>query len=78
MGKAKLEFIARITTEDGREIECKEVQNIPTPEEVDINNLDSFLQSFDEYERNALTARNKICEEITQAWLDDQAKKGGL
>lgn len=78
MGKAKLEFIARITTEDGREIECKEVQNIPSPESVDICSLESFLQSFDEYERSALSARNKICEEITQAWLDDQAKKGGL
>lgn len=78
MGKAKLEFIARITTEDGREIERKEVQNIPSPEEVDICSLESFLQSFDEYEKNALSARNKICEDITQAWLDDQAKKGGL
>lgn len=77
MGKAKLEFIARITTEDGREIERKEVQNIPSPEEVDICSLESFLQSFDEYEKNALTARNKICEDITQAWLDDQAKRGG-
>ncbi|MCF0204961.1 MAG: hypothetical protein HUK12_06675 [Muribaculaceae bacterium] len=78
MGKAKLEFIARITTEDGREIECKEEQNIPSPEEVDIHNLDNFLRTFDEYERNTLSARNKICEDITQAWLDDQEKGGRL
>ena len=78
MSKAKLEFIARIITEDGREIECKEVQNIPSPENVDIGSVNSFLQSFDKYEHNALSARNKICEDITQAWLDAQAKKGGL
>ena len=76
MGKAKLEFIARITTEDGREIERKEVQEIPTPEEVDTSSLEAFMESFNEYERSALGARNKIGEDITQAWLDDQAKKG--
>ena len=43
MSKAKLEFIARIITEDGREIECKEVQNIPSPENVNIGSVNSFL-----------------------------------
>ena len=76
MRKAKLEFIARITTEDGREIERREVQEIPTPEEVDTSSLEAFMESFNEYERSALEARNKIAEDITQAWLDDQAKKG--
>ena len=31
---------------------------------------------FNDYEKHALNARNSICEEITQAWLDEQAKKG--
>ena len=57
MGKAKLEFIARITTEDGREIERREVQEIPTPEEVDTSSLEAFMESFNEYERSALEAR---------------------
>lgn len=76
LGKAKMEVIARIVTEDGREIERREVRDIPSPESVDIRSLDGFLQSFDEYERSVLGARNKVCKDITQAWLDDQAKKG--
>lgn len=71
-----MEFIARITTEDGREIECKEEQSIP--DDIDISNIEGFLQTFDEYEQIALTGRNKICNQITQAWLDDQAKKRDL
>lgn len=73
MGKAKLEFIARITTEDGREIECKDEQFIPN--DIDVSSIDGFLQTFDEFEQRALTSRNKICNQIAQAWLDDQAKK---
>ena len=73
MKKAKLEFIACITTEDGRAIECKEEQSIP--EDMDICSLDGFLQTFNEYEQSVLKARNKICNQITQVWLDDQAKK---
>lgn len=73
MGKAKLEFIARITTEDGREIECKDEQSIPN--DIDVSSIDGFLQTFDEFEQSALTSRNKICNQIAQAWLDDQAKK---
>ena len=38
--------------------------------------MEEFLATFDDYEQRALKARNGICEEITQAWLDDQAKKG--
>lgn len=51
MKKAKLEFIARITTEDGRAIECKEEQSIL--EDMDISSIDGFLQTFDEYEQSA-------------------------
>ena len=62
MGKSKLEFFAKITTSDGREI-------------INLENLDEFMSTFDDYERHALKARNGICKEITQAWLE-QAKKG--
>ena len=42
---------------------------------LNLENLDEFMSTFDDYERHALKARNGICEEITQAWLE-QAKKG--
>lgn len=74
MGKSKLEFIAKITTPDGREILKRVVEDIP--DELNQEDIHEFMSSFDEYEQHALKARNGICEEITQAWLDDQAKKG--
>ena len=74
MGKSKIEFYAKITTSDGREIMKRVEEDIP--DEVNLDNLDEFLSTFDDYERHALKARNGICEEITQAWLDEQAKKG--
>lgn len=74
MGRTKLEFTAKITTADGREVFKRVVEDIP--EDINLDNIDEFLSTFDDYERHALKARNGICEEITQAWLDEQAKKG--
>ena len=74
MGKSKLEFYAKITTSDGREITKRVEEDIP--EDLNLEDLDDFMSTFDDYERHALKARNGICEEITQAWLDEQAKKG--
>ena len=73
MGKSKLEFYAKITTSDGREITKRVEEDIP--DDLNIENLDEFMSTFDDYESHALKARNGICEEITQAWLE-QAKKG--
>ena len=73
-GKSKLEFYAKITTPDGREITKRVEEEIP--DELNPHDIDEFLSSFDDYERRALRARNGICKEITQAWLDEQAKKG--
>jgi hypothetical protein len=73
VGKSKLEFYAKITTSDGREITKRVEEEIP--EDLNQENLDEFMSTFDDYERHALKARNGICEEITQAWLE-QAKKG--
>ena len=73
MGKSKLEFYAKITTSDGREITKRVEEEIP--EDLNLENLDEFMSTFDDYERHALKARKGICEEITQAWLE-QAKKG--
>ena len=74
VGKSKLEFYAKITTSDGREITKRVEEDIP--DDLNLENLDDFMSTFDDYERHALKARNGICEEITQAWLDEQAKKG--
>ena len=73
MGKSKLEFYANITTADGREITKRVEEDIP--EDLNLEDLDEFMSTFDDYERHALKARNGICEEITQAWIE-QAKKG--
>lgn len=80
MGKAKLEFVARITTEDGKVIErrVETSEGIIPSEEINREDLHAFLSQFDKYEKSALSARNRICDEITQAWLEEQVKKGGL
>lgn len=75
MSKSKLEFFSKITTSDGREIIKRVEEEIP--DDLNPENLDEFMSTFDDYERHALKARNGICKEITQAWLE-QAKKGGL
>lgn len=76
MKKTKIEFTATITTPDGKVITKKVVENIPSIDEYDPSDLDKFMSSFDEYERQAVKARNAIGKEITQAWFDEQAKKG--
>lgn len=76
MEKTKLEFTATITTPDGKVITKKVVEDIPSIDEYDKSDLTKFMASFNEYERHAVKARNTACEEITQAWFDEQAKKG--
>ncbi len=78
MKTAKLEFIAKITTSDGKEILKRVSEDIPSGEAFDTSSAEKFMTAFDDYEQHALNARNSICQEITQAWLDEQAKKGGL
>ena len=74
MGKSKIQFYAKITTPDGLEITRSVEEDIP--DDLNPHDLDEFMSSFDDYEQDALKARNGICEEITQAWLEEQAKKG--
>ena len=70
MGKSKLEFYAKITTSDGREITKRVEEEIP--EGLNLENLDEFMSTFDDYERHALKARNGIRENIARRaarWL---------
>lgn len=76
MGKTKIEFIAKITTPDGKEILKRVEEEIPSMEAYNPDDLNEFMSSFDDYERHTLSARNNVCEEITKAWFDEQAKRG--
>jgi hypothetical protein len=75
--KIKLEFIARITTPDGKVIErtVEADGGIPTLDDFDMSSKMGFLESFDAYEKAALAARNKVCEEITAEYLAEVSKK---
>jgi len=75
----KLEFIARITTPDGKVIERKVEADggIPTPDDFDMSSKTGFLESFDAYEKAAIEARNKVGEEITAGYLAEVSKKNG-
>lgn len=78
MGKTKIEFIAKITTPDGKEILKRVVEEIPSMEAYNPDDLHEFMSSFDTYERRVLRARNNVCEDITAAWFEEQSKKSGL
>lgn len=75
--RAKLEFTARITMEDGTVIEKTVVAEggVPDSKDIDVHTLDGFRKTFDDYERAALKARNQIGEAITQEYLDEVKKK---
>ena len=78
MEKTKIESTATIHTTDGKVITKKVVENTPSIDEYDPSDLDKFMSTFAEYERQTVKARNAIGKEITQVWFDEQAKKGGL
>jgi len=77
--KLKLEFIARITTPDGKVIErtVEADGGIPTLDDFDMSSKEGFLKSFDAYEKSALEARNRVGEEITTEYLSEVSKKNG-
>lgn len=77
MNKTSLEFIARITTPDGKVIERKvdAEDGIPAPDDFDTSSKNGFLESFDVLEKLTLEARNKIAADITEAYLEEVSKK---
>ena len=79
MDKVSLEFVARITMPDGSVIERKvdADDGIPAPDDFDTSSKDGFLESFDILEKVTLEARNKIAEDITEAYLEEVSKKNG-
>jgi hypothetical protein len=77
MDKAKLEFVAKITMPDGTVIErmVDADGGLPAPDDFDTSSKDGFLESFDALEKVALDARNKIAEDIAEAYLEEVSKK---
>jgi len=77
MDKVKLEFIAKITMPSGKVIERRvdADDGIPAPDDFDTSSKDGFLESFDILEKVTLEARNKIAEDIVEAYLEDVSKK---
>jgi hypothetical protein len=73
MDKVKLEFVARITLPSGEIIERRvtAADEIPTPDDFDISSKDSFLESFDTLEKVTLEARNRIAQDIAEAYLEE-------
>lgn len=74
-----MEFVARIKMPDGNVIEKAVVAEggIPTLDDIDVYTIEGFRRSFDDYERAALKARNKIGEEITQEYYNELKKRAG-
>jgi len=77
MDKAKLEFVARITLPGGKVIERRvdADDGLPAPVDFDTSSEHGFLDSFDILEKVTLEARNKIALDITEAYLEEVAKK---
>lgn len=77
MDKARLEFVAKITLPDGKVIERRIDADggLPAPEDFDTSSERGFLDSFDVLEKATLEARNKIALDITEAYLEEVAKK---
>jgi hypothetical protein len=77
--KAKLEFVARLTTPGGRVIErtVEAGDGIPDVDSFDFSTKDGFLESFDALESVTLEARNRVAKEITEAFLAEASKKNG-
>lgn len=77
MDKVKLEFVARITLPSGEVIERRvtAADGILDPDDFDISSKDGFLESFDAMEKVTLEARNRIAQDITEAYLEEVSKK---
>lgn len=76
-GKARVEFIARITDEDGQVIErtVSAIHDFPCSKDFDLSTKDGFLSDFDAFEQAVLEARDKAGQEVTADFLELASKK---
>lgn len=59
---ARIEFIARIISDDGSVIGEKKIEGknrVPEPSEIDLRSREGLLETFDRYEKVLLDTRNK-------------------
>ena len=73
---ARLELVARYTLPDGRVIEKKveAAEGIPSPEEFDVVDKDSFLAVLDRYEKGVVDVRDRLVKSVGEA-ISDELKK---
>ena len=76
---AKMEFIARITLEDGTvEERVIEVEGgVPGLSDSDFSSIDAVKRTFTAYEQSTVTASNKLREEIAKDHMKSMSKKNG-
>ena len=79
MEKTTLEFVARMTMPDGQVIERRVEADggLLSPDDFDTSSKEGFLKSFDALEQSTLKARNRIAEDIAEAYLEEVSKKNG-
>ena len=75
---SKIRFTAEIESPDGsivkRTVEV-DSKDIPSLEDFDLSSKKGFLNDFDKLEKAVLEGRNKIGEEIANAYLKESGKK---
>ena len=76
---ARMEFIARITLEDGTvEERVVEVEGgIPGLGDSDFSSIDAVKRTFTSYEQSTIAASNKLREEIAKDHMGSMSKKNG-
>ncbi len=76
-GKARIEFIARITDADGQVIEKKvsASEGFKSSGDFDLSTREGFLTDFDALEKAVLEVRNKAAAEISSGFLEMASKK---
>lgn len=72
-----MEFIARITLEDGTvEERVIEVEGgVPGLSDSDFSSIDAVKRTFTAYEQSTVTASNKLREEIAKDHMKSMSKK---
>ena len=74
-----MEFIARITLEDGTvEERVVEVEGgVPGLSDADFSSIEAVSRTFSAYEQPTIAASNKLREEIASAHMEMLSKKNG-
>jgi hypothetical protein len=74
----KIRFTAEIESPDGsivqRTVEV-DSKDLPSMKDFDLSTKEGFLNDFDKLEKAVLEGRNKIGEEIANAYLEESGKK---